>query len=532
MCFAVAYDLGAMERSPIRPEIDAFIDSTVADLATLSGKSAEAFRSDVIVEAANLTAAIVDADGRATDDELWAYTDGVGRLLSPPIIDTPDRLRGARVTKGKATWVRSPSTLFDLLARADARDGGARTHAYYLRALAIAHGVAAVDLMPSPQEIAAIDTFRSTLLAAMDVHGVPRPGTVRPTGGSGTTAPSGPASVTGGPSYPASDGPGADGAGSHDPGASFSGRAGGEGPTATPGEGSTRGPSAHAAGATGASARGALDPTPPRSLEDLLAELDGLVGLATVKAEVRRLTSMLQVARLRQAKGLSVFETSHHLVFTGNPGTGKTTVARLLSQIYRALGVVSKGHLVETDRSALVAGFVGQTATKTAAALESALGGTLLIDEAYALARGGDNDFGREAIDTLVKFMEDHRDDFAAIAAGYPEEMTTFIDANPGLKSRFTRTLNFADYTVDELVEIFANLGEKHQYRPSDGALAVVRAMIASEPRNRGFGNARYVRNLFEAAVARQAGRVAALDEPDAEQLSTLVATDIVAPEE
>ena len=162
---------------------------------------------------------------------------------------------------------------------------------------------------------------------------------------------------------------------------------------------------------------------------------------------MRRLTSLLRIQQLRQERELPTLETSHHLVFTGNPGTGKTTVARLLSQILRTLGLVSKGHLVETDRSHLVAGYVGQTATKTRAVLESALGGTLLIDEAYALARGGEQDFGREAIDTVVKYMEDHRDDLALIAAGYPAEMEEFIDANPGLKSRFTRFIDFPDYT-------------------------------------------------------------------------------------
>ena len=170
----------------------------------------------------------------------------------------------------------------------------------------------------------------------------------------------------------------------------------------------------------------------PARIDDLLAELDELVGLDNVKAEVRRLTSLLQVQRLRDERGLPTIETSKHLVFTGNPGTGKTTVARLLSQIYRAVGVVSKGHLVETDRSKLVAGYVGQTALKTQQTLETSLGGMLLIDEAYALARGGENDFGREAIDTLVKFMEDHRDDLAIVAAGYTEEMDDLHRHQPG----------------------------------------------------------------------------------------------------
>ena len=201
-------------------------------------------------------------------------------------------------------------------------------------------------------------------------------------------------------------------------------------------------------------------------------------------------------------------------------------MARLLSQIYRAVGVVSHGQLVETDRSKLVAGYVGQTALKTADTLNAALGGMLLIDEAYALARGGENDFGREAIDTLVKFMEDHRDDLAIVAAGYTAEMAEFIDTNPGLKSRFTRTILFPDYADDELVRIFVNLGEKHGYACSDDALAMVRHRIGAEPRGRGFGNARFVRNLFETAVAHQAMRLAPLDDPSNEQLTTFVADE------
>ncbi|MEK7423255.1 MAG: AAA family ATPase [Actinomycetota bacterium] len=231
--------------------------------------------------------------------------------------------------------------------------------------------------------------------------------------------------------------------------------------------------------------------------------------------------------QLRAERGLPTIEASKHLVFSGNPGTGKTTVARLLSQIYRAIGVVSRGHLVETDRAKLVAGYVGQTALKTQETLDAALGGMLLIDEAYALARGGENDFGREAIDTLVKFMEDHRDDLAIVAAGYTEEMVTFIDTNPGLRSRFTRVVTFPDYTTDELVIIFVKLGAKSHYECSDDALRQVRHLIEIEPRTRGFGNARFVRNLFETAVAHQAMRVAPLTDPSDEQLTTLTASDI-----
>jgi len=264
-----------------------------------------------------------------------------------------------------------------------------------------------------------------------------------------------------------------------------------------------------------------------KTINELLAELDALVGLKAVKDEVARLTSLLQIQALRKDRGLPCIETSHHLVFTGNPGTGKTTVARLLSQIYRAIGVVSKGHLVESDRSLLVAGFVGQTAAKTRAVLQSALGGMLLIDEAYSLARGGDDDFGREAIDTLVKFMEDHRDDIGIVAAGYPTEMQDFIDTNPGLKSRFTRTLSFADYTDDELVTIFERLGETNHYSPTDDAITKLRALLAAEPRDQGFGNARFMRNVFEDAVGRQAQRLTSLEDPTDEQLTTLIADDL-----
>jgi SpoVK/Ycf46/Vps4 family AAA+-type ATPase len=214
-------------------------------------------------------------------------------------------------------------------------------------------------------------------------------------------------------------------------------------------------------------------------------------------------------------------------VFTGNPGTGKTTVARLLSQILRTLGLVSKGHLVETDRSHLVAGYVGQTAAKTKAVLESALGGTLLVDEAYALARGGGNDFGREAIDTIVKYMEDHRDDLALIAAGYPAEMEEFIDANPGLKSRFTRFIDFPDYSTEELVEIFERMSGDLRYHLDEPGRHALRVVIDAEPRTRGFGNARFVRNLFEEAVGRQADRLADVSDPTDDQLTTLTAVDV-----
>jgi SpoVK/Ycf46/Vps4 family AAA+-type ATPase len=266
-------------------------------------------------------------------------------------------------------------------------------------------------------------------------------------------------------------------------------------------------------------------------LEELLAELDELVGLEPVKAEVKLVTNLLRVEKLRKERHLPVVEHSHHLVFTGNPGTGKTTVARLLAQIYRTLGVVEKGHLVETDRSGLVAGYVGQTAIKVKQVFESALQGILLIDEAHALARGQESDFGREAIDMIVKLMEDHRDEVVLIVAGYPDEMAVFLDANPGLRSRFPKTIFFDDYTNEELLRIFEGMCNKANYKPTAEAKDQVFACVASQPRDRGFGNARLVRNLFEAAVANQASRVVDLPNLSDEQLVTLEGDDIPEPE-
>ncbi|MFT3854129.1 MAG: AAA family ATPase [Ilumatobacteraceae bacterium] len=469
-----------MSAAPLIDAVDRFVDALSDELGVLSGKAPATYRDDVTVEASNIVAGVIAADGRLTADEAETYLDAVGQRLRPPLLISSVDLRASGMLAGRATWLQTPSVLFDLLVRADARAATVRSHRYYAAALELAHLAAAIDLVPSPSEIAAIDTFRMALLAAMDAAGVPRPGqpAVPAAAPSAPATPPAPATVSS--ATPAAEAP----------------------PSTAPAE-------------------------PPRPVEELLAELDALVGLASVKAEVRRLSSLLQVQALRAERGLPTIETSHHLVFTGNPGTGKTTVARLLAQIYRSVGVVSQGQLVETDRSDLVAGFVGQTAIKTSKVLESALGGMLLIDEAYALARGGENDFGREAIDTLVKFMEDHRDDLAIVAAGYPAEMAELIDANPGLKSRFTRTIEFPDYTDRELVSIFVSMGERSQYTLSDDAVGRLAELIAAEPRTRGFGNARFVRNLFEQAVAHQAMRLAPLVDPSNEQLTTLVTADL-----
>jgi hypothetical protein len=460
--------------SGVGDEVGAFVDGVTDALASLSGKSPSVHRQEGVVEASNLVGAIIDADGRHADAELNAFLDAIGSELDPPVIVTPARLREGGMLDDRRRWIDQPSVLFDLFVRNDARHGTRLSHDYYTGALRLAHVTAAIDLVPSHDEITAIDHFRTTMLRAMDAAGINRPGQPAPLPGAGPSTP---------PAQATADAP-----------------------------------------ATTVK----VELPPERSIDDLLAELDGLVGLTNVKTEVRRLTSMLQVQQLRAERGLPTMETSKHLVFTGNPGTGKTTVARLLSQIYRAVGVVSKGHLVETDRSKLVAGYVGQTAIKTNDTLTASLGGMCLIDEAYALARGGENDFGREAIDTLVKFMEDHRDDLAIVAAGYTEEMADLIDTNPGLKSRFTRTVTFPDYSTDELVTIFVRLGDKQHYFCSDDALSEVRRVVDAEPRSRGFGNARFVRNLFESAVTMQAMRLAPLSDPSDEQLTTLTADDIV----
>ena len=277
----------------------------------------------------------------------------------------------------------------------------------------------------------------------------------------------------------------------------------------------------------GASPAKAPDLPPARPIEELFAELDALIGLAPVKAEIKLVANLIAVQKLRIERKLPVADTSRHLVFTGNPGTGKTTIARLLAQIYRTLGVVSKGHLVETDRAGMVAGFVGQTALKVDGVVKSGLGGVLLVDEAYSLARGDDNDFGQEAIDALVKRMEDHRDDLVVIVAGYPAEMELFVDSNPGLRSRFPKCIHFPDYTPDELVAIFRSMCEANHYVADDDALIAVRARLDAIERGKGFGNGRVVRNLFEATLGSQANRVVGIKDVTDEQLCALTADDV-----
>ncbi|HEX2850258.1 MAG TPA: AAA family ATPase [Acidimicrobiales bacterium] len=451
-----------------------FVDEMAPVLARIAGDilpgaGADKPAADVTMEAYNLVAAFIDLDDRQSDDELIAFIAAFAPRMKTMLgYASPADVRKAELVTGKQAWLAAPSTLFEILVETDRRNGTSNAWRYYELAMTLAHTVCAADAIPSETELAGLERFRNVLLRTIDRAGLPRPG--------------------------------------------------------------------GAAGAPASGAAAARRPAPPqepaRPLEELLAELDGLVGLAAVKQEVKLVANLLQIQKLRKARGLPVADASRHLVFTGNPGTGKTTVARLLAQIYRTLDVVDQGQLVETDRAGLVAGFVGQTALKVTDVFDSALGGVLLVDEAYALARGGENDFGQEAIDTLVKLIEDHRDDVVVIAAGYPDEMHEFIESNPGLRSRFPKTIQFPDYSTDELLDIFDSMCKKSSYSLSADARAAARTYLDSLARDKGFGNGRVVRNLFEAAMGRQATRLVAIKEPTNEQLMELRPDDIVAPVE
>ena len=271
------------------------------------------------------------------------------------------------------------------------------------------------------------------------------------------------------------------------------------------------------------------EPEKPKEPEKSgMEELNELVGLKTVKHDVEELIGLAKVRKMREEKGMKAVPMSLHLVFSGNPGTGKTTVARILGKLYKEIGILSTGQMIETDRSGLVAGYVGQTAIKTQKKIQEAMGGILFIDEAYMLNQKDEN-FGQEAIDTILKAMEDHRDEFIVIVAGYTQLMKEFVESNPGLKSRFNKFFEFPDYTNEELQAIFELQCKKYQYKLTEEADKAVREEIIrlEEAKGENFANAREVRNLFEKIIANQAARVSTLEDVDEETLSTITIDDL-----
>ena len=272
-----------------------------------------------------------------------------------------------------------------------------------------------------------------------------------------------------------------------------------------------------------------LDSIGAARLEKLLEELNSLVGLKEVKTEIRSLVNLIKVRKMREKYCLPEIEMSYHMVFTGNPGTGKTTLARLVGKIYKELGILSHGGMIETDRSGLVAGYGGQTALKVKEVVEKAVGGVLFIDEAYALASGGSNDFGGEAVDTLVKLMEDHRENLVVIVAGYTEEMKRFLKSNTGLVSRFNRFIPFPDYSVEELAEILEGMAKKSGLVLEEGLKERIITYLSSmsDKEREEFGNARGIRNVFETMVVNQANRLVTMVECSVEQLTLIKQEDV-----
>lgn len=267
-----------------------------------------------------------------------------------------------------------------------------------------------------------------------------------------------------------------------------------------------------------------------KQIKEILDELNSLVGLSDVKGEIQSLTNLIKIRKLREKMKMPVMDMSYHMVFTGNPGTGKTTVARIVGRIYKALGILTDGKMVETDRSGLVAGYVGQTAIKVHEIIEQAIGGVLFIDEAYSLVNPDvPNDFGSEAVDALVKLMEDHRDNLVIIVAGYTDEMKTFLKSNTGLISRFNKFINFPDYSRDELIDIMEVMADEAGLKIEEGAKELVLRQLGSMEQEQwqDFGNARGIRNMFERIVTNQANRLVQMGTPTKEQLMTIVAQDV-----